>query len=359
MADPRRLRWLGLLLFCVLVAGCANLSYYWQAAAGQAEIWRKVRPVDDWLHDPSLPAATRQALQRAQVLRQFAIAELGLPDNASYRQYADVGRDYVVWNVFAAPELSLQLHTWCFPVAGCVGYRGYFSEAAARELADELRSAGWDVQVAGIPAYSTLGWFDDPILNTWLRLGDLEIARLMFHELAHQVAYAADDPNFNEAYATLVEQAGIERWLQHQGSPAEQQAWQTRQARQQQFLALLQHTRAQLAAAYRDQPTPAAQRAAKQRILAQLQTNYQTLRDGPWQGYRGYDAWFRRDINNAVLGAVATYHQQVPFFRCWFERNQGDFRRFHQQVITLAALPKTERSQRLEQCRPQDAPPRS
>ncbi|MDE2456588.1 MAG: aminopeptidase, partial [Burkholderiales bacterium] len=206
----------------MLASGCSTAGYYAQALGGHLAVLRKSRPVSEWLADPATPAPLRARLELAERMRDYAVTALGLPDNASYRRYADLGRSAVVWNVVAAPELSLTLETWCFPVMGCVGYRGYYDKAAAEALGAELKAQGWEVEVYGVPAYSTLGWSNwlggDPLLNTFIDWPDGELARLIFHELAHQVVYVKGDSTFNESFAVSVEQEGVKRWLAAHGT---------------------------------------------------------------------------------------------------------------------------------------------
>ncbi|MFA9217739.1 MAG: aminopeptidase, partial [Sphingomonadaceae bacterium] len=216
--------WLAAGGVALLLAGCAQLKYYMQAAQGQYALWSDARPIDDWLGDPSTDPQLKARLEKALLIRRFAVRELGLPDNASYKNYAALSRPFVLWNVVATPELSLRPIQWCFPIAGCVSYRGYYSKDDAQAYASELRTEGNDVQVGGVPAYSTLGWFSDPLLSTFINYSDAELARMVFHELSHQVAYAGDDTMFNESFATAVERIGVQRWLvQHAGNEARAQ----------------------------------------------------------------------------------------------------------------------------------------
>ena len=193
-----------------LLASCSTLNYYSQAAQGQLELLADARPIDDWLADPATNTSLRHRLEAARQIRRFAVQQMGLPDNDSYKNYAALKRQYVLWNVVATPELSLKPLQWCFPVAGCVNYRGYYSKEDAQAYAQELRAGGHDVQVGGVPAYSTLGWFNDPLISTFINYPDAELARLIFHELAHQVVYVAGDSQFNESFASAVEEAGVE-----------------------------------------------------------------------------------------------------------------------------------------------------
>ena len=333
-----------------LLSGCSALSYYWQAFNGQIEVGRRAQPVEQVLADPAASAELKRKLAYALRARDFASRELGLPDNPSYRRYADLQRPYVVWNVFSAPALSLTLNTHCFPVAGCVPYRGYFAEAAAEREAAVLRAAGDDVYVGGVPAYSTLGWFDDPLLNTFMHSPDLEIARLIFHELSHQLAYVKDDTAFNESYAVAVEEEGIRRWAAAHATPEQRAHYERLRARQQQLTQVLLHRRERLAAVYAGDASATEKRAGKAAAISALLADYAALSAG-WglsdAERRRYDAWFARDLNNARLGAMAVYTELVPAFARLIAHERGNMPAFHARVQELAALPRAERRSRL------------
>lgn len=325
--------------------GCTTLHYYAQAASGQVSLLSEARSIDDWLDDSGTDATLRKRLAVARQIRSFAVQELGLPDNKSYTNYAALGRPFVLWNVVAAPELSLRPLEWCFPVAGCVSYRGYYSRDQARDYANELRTQGYDVQVAGVPAYSTLGWFSDPLLSTFINYPDAELARLIFHELAHQVVYAAGDSQFNESFASAVEEAGVERWLAAHGSDTARAAYALHQARRRQFLALLIDCRKALAREYASGDDDAAKRLNKARLFARLQEDYQALK-ASWGGYAGYDRFFAEPLSNAHLAAVATYTDFVPAFRALLAREDG-FAGLYGAARALGRLDKAERHRRL------------
>jgi predicted aminopeptidase len=270
-----------------------------------------------------------------------------LPDNASYRRYADLKRGAAVWNVVAAPELSLTLKTWCFPVVGCIGYRGYFDRDAAEVFGTELRSQGLEVTVYGVPAYSTLGaipgtFFADPLLSTFIHYPEGELARLVFHELSHQVAYAHGDTMFNESFATAVERIGGARWLKERASAQAREDYERFDARRRDFRALTRKYREQLDALYRGPLGDDAKRAAKAELMARLRAEYGAMKTTAWGGFSGYDGWFAR-ANNASLGVLAAYNELVPAFERLFEREGRDFDRFYAQVKRLAAMPKDER----------------
>jgi len=353
-----------------LLTGCADAGYYLQSANGHLALMRAARPVDQWLADAQTPPDLKARLALAQRIRRFAVTDLGLPDNASYNRYADLQRRAVVWNVVAAPELSLTLKTWCFPVMGCVGYRGYFDEAQARALAAELKAQGLEVSVYGVPAYSTLGWMNwaggDPLLSTFINYPEGELARLIFHELAHQVVYAKDDTMFNESFATAVERLGGARWLARQGSDAARAEVAANLERRAQFRALTLATRRSLAEIYRPNSSVAldnqAQVAMKLVAMKAFRVQYAQLKtawlasSGTGAGtgaaqFGGYDAWVA-SANNATFGAQAAYDELVPDFEALFERQGPDavdqWPRFYDAVKRIADLPAPERSRALK-----------
>jgi predicted aminopeptidase len=363
-AWPRQFCAAGALAAALATTGCASVAdvgYYWQAVSGHVQLMQAARPVADVLQDdqlsppvgPRLSPQLRQQLELSQRIRSFAVTELRLPDNPSYRRYADLGRSAVTWNVVAAPALSLQLKTWCFPVTGCVSYRGYFSEAQARALADQLQAEGWEVSVYGVPAYSTLGKLDwlggDPLLSTFINYPEGELARLIFHELAHQVAFAPGDTVFNESFATAVERLGAQRWLER-ASPQAAAQYALANTRKREFLDLTLATRQKLAKIYELNPAVAqdkrAVEAMKKIAFEEFRANYAALK-ARWGGYAGYDGWVQR-ANNASLGAQAAYDDLVPAFEALFARQGGDWPRFYDAVRQLAALSPEERSQRLK-----------
>jgi predicted aminopeptidase len=320
------MRALLLLLSAVALAGCDTLSYYGQAAGGQLALSARARPVAQLLADPRTPDALKQRLRTAAGIRDFAVRELGLPDTGSYRSYAALDRRYVLWNVVAAPEFSLDPVQSCFPIAGCVAYRGYYAKQDAESYAAQRRDQRYDVIVYGVPAYSTLGWFDDPLLSTFIDYPDAELARLIFHELGHQVVYVKDDSTFNESFAVTVEREGLKRWRASRGmaaSPAPGRA---------QFDALVERTRATLRALYRSGLAPAEMRRRKREALAPLK---------PWlERMRGFEA---AEPNNALLASYATYTQKVPAFERLLAEAGGDLPRFYARVKQIARLPRAER----------------
>ena len=330
-----------------LTSGCSTLGYIGQSVGGHLDLLQRARPVEQWLAEASTAEPLKRKLALSQKMRSFAVSELKLPDNTSYTRYADVGRPAVVWNVVATPELSLKLKTWCFPVMGCVGYRGYFDKAGADALAAELRAQGLEVDVYGVPAYSTLGWTNwmggDPLLSTFIGWPDGELARLVFHELAHQVAYASDDTAFNESFAVAVERIGGNRWLTQEGDAQQIRDFEATQQRREEFRALTMRTRTALATLYNEADLDdAAKRQRKSEVLAQMRADYARLKSEQWGGFAGYDAFVAR-ANNASLAVQGAYNDLVPHFERLFERNGRDFHKFYDAVKRLAALPKDER----------------
>ena len=402
-------RWLpiGLIFLASLGAlgGCADAGYLLQSASGHLAMLRAAKPVTQWLDDAQTSPELKARLALAQRIRRFAVTDLGLPDNPSYNQYADLHRRAVVWNVVAAPEFSLKLKTWCFPVTGCIGYRGYFDEAQARVLAAQLKADGLEVSVYGVPAYSTLGWMNwaggDPLLNTFINYPEGELARLIFHELAHQVVYVQDDTMFNESFATAVERLGGARWLARQASPAAKAEFESQVSQRAQFRALTLATRRILTDIYQEKnsvaPDRYAQEASKSVAMKNFRDQYAQLKaswvaaangssgaasgapfgaasaatsgatfgvagapSAPQSGavaarFSGYDAWVA-NANNASFGAQAAYDELVPDFEALFERiirdaAKGDadaWPRFYAAVRRLADLPDKERRQALK-----------
>ena len=327
----------------VLMSGCANVSYYLQSVSGQLDIWRRERPVEGVIADPATSAALKQKLATVVRIRDFASRDLGLPDNRSYRSYADLERPFVVWNVFAAPEFSVQPVRWCFLFAGCVSYRGYFAKTDADRFAAELSGQGYEIHVGGVPAYSTLGYFADPVLNTFIHYPNAEIARLIFHELAHQVVYTRDDTVFNESFAVAVEIEGVKRWLARTGDERGRADFERRQRIRDEFTRLIEKHRERLEALYRTRIAPDAMRSCKAQILGELEQEYRALKQG-WDGFTGYDRWFAHKPNNAQLASIAIYTQMVPAFQALLARERHELGRFYKAVRELARLPMEERT---------------
>ena len=340
------------------LGGCSTVGYYWQSVSGHMQMVNAARPVSDVLLDPQTPDALNRQLVLSQRIRSFAVKELKLPDNASYHRYTDLHRSAVVWNVVVAPEFSLTLKTWCFPVAGCIGYRGFFSEVDARAEADRQKVEGLEVNVYAVPAYSTLGWMNwaggDPLLNAFINYPEGELARLIFHELAHQVVYASGDTTFNESFATTVERLGSQRWLATQAGDAARQSYETFDQRRQGFKALLLSTHRELQAIYEPKEaeipylrTQAATKSiAKQEAMQRFRDSYALLKTS-WGGFSGYDMWVA-SANNAAFGAQAAYDDLAPGFVALFEREGRDYKRFYDAATRLSKSPKEERQQALK-----------
>ena len=336
-------------LLCALAAvafltGCETLGYYAQAVGGQFSLLSRARPIEEWLGDSATPASLRARLASASAIRDFASRDLGLPDNASYRRYAQLERPFAVWNVVATPEFSMQALQSCFPVAGCVSYRGFFALEEAERHASRLRGAGNDVHIAGVPAYSTLGWFDDPLLSTFIGYPEAELARLVFHELAHQLIYVRDDTTFNESFAVAVEEAGVHRWLAATRREGGLPGFAEGQQRKRDFIALIADTRDRLDALYRQGAAPEATRVRKREEFAAFRQRYAQLKLR-WRGFSGYDR-FVEAPNNALLASLVAYTERVPAFERLLEREGGDLLRFYSRVRELAALGKDERERR-------------
>ncbi|MES3004088.1 MAG: aminopeptidase [Pseudomonadota bacterium] len=336
------------------LTGCANLGYYWQSASGHLKVMSAAKPVEEWLSDAQAPERLKSRLALSQRIRAYAVSELKLPDNPSYHRYADLKRTAVVWNVVAAPAYSVTLKTWCFPVTGCVSYRGYFDEQEARAESAQLAKDGYESNVYPVPAYSTLGWMNwaggDPLLNTFIYYPEGELARLIFHELAHQVVYAKDDTMFNESFATSVERLGGARWLATQADDRARSDYKEFNDRRVQFRAMALATRKRLETIYKDLQGDERE-AAKQQALKDFRASYVKLRDS-WGGdparFRGYDLYVDR-ANNAAFGAQAAYDELVPGFEALFEREGRDWRRFYDAAKRLAELPKQERHKLLKE----------
>ena len=326
-----------LAVLALLLSGCSTLGHWSQAAGGHFGVLRAARPVAEVLADPATPTVLAERLRLSQQMRDFASQALALPDNNSYRRYADLQRPAVVWNVVAAPAFSLQLKSWCYPLMGCAGYQGWFDRAAADARATALAAEGWEVQVQAIPAYSTLGWSrwlgGDPLLNTFIGYAEGELAAMIFHELAHQRVYVADDTGFNEAYAVAVERLGARAWLA--ARPEARAAFDAGRAGRERFLALAREGRARLQAVYAGPTETRAE--AKAAVLADLRER--APREAP-----GYEAWFRR-ANNASFAILSAYDELVPAFEQLFEREGRDWTRFHAAVEALKPLaPATRRA---------------
>jgi predicted aminopeptidase len=328
-----------------MLCGCGTL-YVAQAARGQLQILTSRTPIKRVLADPKTPSELKSRLESVRAAREFAARELGLPDNRSYSTYADLHREFVVWSVVATPEFSVQPREWCFPIVGCVAYRGYFRQASAEKFAARLRVEGFDTTIGGVPAYSTLGKFNDPILNTMMVYGDDELASIMFHELSHQLVYIPDDTSFNEAFAVAVEREGLARWLRFRGREADLVKHQKRRERQEQGMRIVARYREQLQALYRMPLEPVAMRAHKAEVFSQLVRELREL-DGRYGTKSGLAAELEGKPNNARLASLATYYDCVPGFERLLAQNDHDLPRFYAAARALARLPRDARRAQL------------
>ena len=340
------MRWLLVLALLAGLGGCATTRYYLHLAGGQIDLLRARQPIARLLASPDTDPALKQRLQRAQAARTWAVQALGLPDNGSYTGYADLHRPYVVWNVFAAPRDSLHAVEHCFLLVGCLAYQGYYAREQAQARADELSAQGYDTHIGGVPAYSTLGWFDDPVINTMMVWGDAQLIGTLFHELAHQRLFVRNDTEFNESYAQFVEQEGLRQYLQGVPLPHDADA----AGRRTQFVRLILGARERLSQLYAQGLPPTETLHRKRAEFERLRADYQRLRDGPWKGYAGYDAWFAEgELNNAKLLPFGLYDAYVPAFAQLFEREQRDWPRFHAAAEQLSKLPGDARKSALAQ----------
>jgi predicted aminopeptidase len=329
-------------LAVVLIAASSGGCYVLQSAQGQLALMSKREPIVRVIDKRSTPPGLRAQLQAVAAIRDFASRELKLPDNGSYRSYADVGRRYVVWNVVAAPEFSVDAKQWCYPIVGCVAYRGYFVERKARRFAERLRAQGFDVALGGVSAYSTLGHFNDPVLNTMMEWNDVELAAIIFHELTHQLLYVPNDSSFNEALATTVEEEGVRRWLRAQGREADLATHLVQQEHYAKVVELLTATRDELRAVYASGLAPQSKREKKHAALASMRSSFALLKAG-WGGHAPFETWFAEDPNNAHLASVATYFACVPGFQRELEAVGGNLTAFYARVRRLAKLHQEKR----------------
>jgi predicted aminopeptidase len=341
---PLRAAFARILLTCftfAMLSGCGTL-YVAQAARGQLQVLRAREPIENVIVDQHTSPDLRARLIEVRAARAFASSDLGLPDNGSYRTYADLKRQYVVWNVVAVPEFSVHPERWCFPIAGCVAYRGYFAEAKANAFSASMAAKGYDTFVGGVPAYSTLGKFKDPVLNTMLGYGDDELAAIVFHELSHQLVYIPGDSEFNEAFATAVEQVGLERWLKYRGRDSDVSRFRARRSRQAQVVALFSRARSRLADLYDEKLPPETMRERKREEFARLDRELAEMEKklGIRSAYRD---WAPQGLNNAHLASLATYYDCVPGFERLLAKNDGDLPKFYAAVRELAKKTRAER----------------
>lgn len=333
-----------LVLLSIVLVSCETVGYYSQAARGQLTIVFGREDIQRLLERQDLSAELEEKFARVMDIREFAETELGLPVGNNYSTYVDVQREHVVWNVFAAPEFSVDPVNWCYPIAGCVSYRGYFSEQSALSYATKLEEDGFDVYTGGVDAYSTLGWFEDSLLSTVLNRADYQLAGLIFHELAHQLVYLPGDTTFNESFATAVEREGVRRWLTSSDEKSNIDAALLDYDRQQQFVNLVADYRERFDSLYKLDLEAASMRSQKSQLQQALREEYDLLKQ-QWEGYEGYDGWFSRSLNNAQLSTVASYNDLLPFFVAVFDQSNQDFSAFYREVRRIAELPERERNE--------------
>lgn len=334
-------------LLALLMSGCAELSYYAQSARGQLDIIDRRQPIDALLEDDTNDVRLRERLARVKQIRAFAVNRLGLPDTGSYTRYADLERGYAVLALYAAPEFSVELRTWCYPVIGCAGYRGYFDEDMLSDYVEQLRQQNYDTYIATVPAYSTLGWFDDPVLNTVLDWQEPQLAGLIFHELSHQQLYIKGDTVFNESFATAVERAGVERWLRVYSDRRVLLRYRTQWQHRQQVTRLIADTRDALQLLYEQDLPQQILREEKQRQFDKARQAYAVLRKN-WDEDPGYDAWFTGELNNAKLGAAQAYNAYVESFMAILAEQDENLPAFYEQAAAIGALEPDQRAACLE-----------
>ena len=334
---------IAIIMFSLCLPGCESSRYYYQVAEGHIKIMAAREPIQHLIDNDTLPAKETKQLKRVMELRSYAETELQLPVDDHYSEYVDLKRPHVVWNVIAAPEFSMTPQKWCFPIAGCVNYKGYFSETDAKGYASQLESENLDTYVGGVAAYSTLGWFDDPVLNTFLFRGDASLAGLLFHELSHKLLYIKGDSVFNESFATTVEIEGLMRWLKTQSKDELLAKHLTRKKRHQQFIDLILQHRQLRITLYKSEIEDEEKRLKKQALISTLREEYQQLKEQTWGGYSGYDKWFEGPLNNAQLSTIATYNALVAGLQGLLEQNNHDLSAFYQQCKKLVDMDKKSR----------------
>ena len=336
------------LLLTAILCSCQSASYYGQAVGGHARIMLAQRPIAKLLEEPGTSQALREKLSYVLALREFARKELLLPVGDAYLGYVDLHRTHVLWNVFAAPELSLEPKTWCYPVVGCASYRGYFAHQEAENYLAALNREGYDGFIAGVLAYSTLGWFDDPVLSTFLQLDDARLSALIFHELTHRMLYVAGDTSFNESLATAVEEEGLRRWAAASQAPGILAEYERQQGLKDGFIAIVSKRKSELSALYASDFSVDRKRAGKAAIFATLQRDFEAEKQKVPE-MAAYDHWFASGLNNAGLATIAVYHDLVPAFQRILSRSHGDLAAFYRECHRLSRLPSPERHQLLRQ----------
>jgi predicted aminopeptidase len=351
LAMPRKVARLALAVLALAalaaLGGCTTTLYLLQAANGEWHVMHSRQPIVQVIDDPAAPEPLIRELAEVRAARNFASRALALPDNDSYRTYVRIDRPYVVWNVVAAPALSIEPKEWCFPIAGCVAYRGYFKEKRASAFAADLKRRGYDVVIEGVPAYSTLGKLPDPVMSTMMRYGSEELAAMIFHELAHQLLYVQDDSRFNEAFAVTVEDEGLKRWLESKGQSAHIAQLERQRDEDAQFIVLLRHTRIRLAQLYASDAPRETKLRRKQETFTTLTAQIRALERSLGVRFPDYDSWIANGLNNAQLASVSTYYDCVPGFQRLLQRENGDLPRFYAAARELAREPRRERDAQL------------
>ena len=344
----RRFAWgLGIAAVMAITVAVASADYYRQALIGHTQMMLSRVAIDEVIEQPEVDPALRDRLQLVSRLRDFATQELALPDGDSYRHYAALERDYAVWTVTATPEFSLSPKRWCYPIIGCQTYRSYFDQQRARSTAEALREAGYEVNVGGTSAYSTLGYFEDPVTDVMLQRTDPSLANLIFHELAHERLFVPNDTMFNESYANFVGEEGARQWLRAHNDYSTLQQWQTHREHIATFKDLLMQTRDRLDALYTSDLPRETIREQKSSILQGMRTTFDQQLVGNYPAMARFDSWFEDPVNNARLARVAMYRKWIPAFRGLHEEHDGDWAAFHDAVEELAELPRERRNERL------------
>ncbi|MFK5914652.1 MAG: aminopeptidase [Woeseiaceae bacterium] len=335
-----------LIISALTVSACTSFGYYMDLMAGHSELLEQQKPVAELVEDKNTPEKLRELLVKSQKIRDFASKSLLLPENDSYRHYADIKRPYALWNVIATKEFSIEPKKWCYIFVGCMSYRGYFSKQEAIDYAAELKSQGFDVHVAGAKAYSTLGWFDDPLLNTMMYKSEARRAGIIFHELSHQLIYIDNDSAFNEAFATTVEQEGVRRWMLNSGKEKQYATFLLDKKRDTQINQILLEIRASLKELYLKALPVEKMRQEKAGVFHRMEGRYQQLKK-TWQQDKNkndYDPWMLQGLNNSHLSLIATYHHLVPVFNQMLENTKHDLKVFYTNVEQVGELNKKKRT---------------
>ncbi len=340
----RKLFFLSLIL---LLGACSDIGYYWHSTKGHLALMNKRVDIEALLEQPDLEAGLRQRLQLVQQIRAFSVDALSLPDTGSYTNYAQLEKPYVVQNLFAAGEFSTTLHSWCYPIAGCVNYRGYYDEVLLDEFADRLKAKNFDIHIAYVPAYSTLGWFDDPVLSSFIDWPDYRLAGLLFHELTHQRIYIDDDTLFNESLAVAVQLAGTELWLKSVRDEAQMEEFRRWIEYRREVILLIENTGVKLRQLYESEMDDAIKRDNKQAIFTRAREGYAAI--AKRLNYRdGFEGWFAGELNNASIGSIAAYNTHAPAFMKMIEVLDYDFSAFFDAVEQIGGMDRAARDQCLD-----------